>query len=220
MSAERMRIAKMLDAVAISPGHDFRDMQELARIAKKYQIHLVYGLSCFCPYLLEELKGTGTVVGGGIFSANTGFEDTEQKIFMAKYNQELGCREIDMYINIPYIRSGMEELALKELKRVREVTKCPLKVIIEAPALTDAQIRTACEIVIDSGADFIKTGTGFLGPTTLETVKKVMDTARGKIQVKAAGGIMGYETLSAMEKMGVTRFGMGYKKAEKMLGEL
>ena len=220
MNSESLRIAAMMDAVAIGPEHNFKDMQDLVRVAKEYNIHLIYGLSCFCGYMLKELKGTGTIVGGGIFSAHTGFEDTEQKLFMAKYNQEIGCGEIDMFINIPYIRSGMEDLALEELKKIRNITKCPLKVIIEAPVLSDEQIKTACEIVIESGADFIKTGTGFLGATTLEIVKKVMDVAKGKIQVKAAGGIMGYETVIAMEKMGVSRFGMGYKKAERMLHAL
>lgn len=70
------------------------------------------------------------------------------------------------------------------------------------------------------GADFIKTGTGFFGPTTLEIVRMVSDAAAGRIRIKAAGGIMGYETLKAMREMGVSRFGMGYKKVAAMLREL
>ena len=72
----------------------------------------------------------------------------------------------------------------------------------------------------NSGADYIKTGTGFLGATTLEIVKKVMDQARNKILVKAAGGIMGYETINAMKNMGVDRFGMGYEKAIRLMEEM
>ena len=220
MSKLALEIAHQMDAVAISPEHDFRDMEELVRAAKEFDLHLVYGLNCFYPYLLRELKGTHTIVGGGLVSASSGFESTEQKLFLAKLYQEMGCGEIDMYLNLPYLRSGMEDRALEELKRMREAVKCPLKVIIEAPLLTPAQIKSACEVVIASGADFIKTGTGFFGPTTLEIVRMVSDAAAGRIRSKAAGGIMGYETLKAMREMGVSRFGMGYKKVAAMLREL
>lgn len=220
MTDEAIRVAHMMDAVAIGPKHGFEDMKRLVQAAKRYDWHLVYGLNCYYDYLLYELKDTNTVVGGGICSASTGFESTEQKVFLAKRYQEIGCGEIDLYINIPFIRDQRDELALKELKKVREVTKCTMKVIIEAPTLTDDQIKRACEVVILAGADFVKTGTGFLGATTLETIKKVKEAVGNRIQMKAAGGIMGYETLIAMNHMGVTRFGMGYEKAVRMMQAL
>ena len=213
-------LSRNLDAVAIGPNHGFADMKKLVQAAIKYEWKLIYGLNCYYDYLLSELKGTNTIIGGGLCSASTGFESTEQKIFLAELYQSMGCGEIDLYINIPYIRDGKEELALKELKQIRDVTKCTMKVIIEAPILNDEQIKRACQIVIDSGADYIKTGTGFLGATTLEIVKKVMDQARNKILVKAAGGIMGYETINAMKNMGVDRFGMGYEKAIRLMEEM
>lgn len=213
-------IAHRMDAVAISPEHNFRDMQELVTVAKKYDLHLVYGLNCFYPYLLENLKGSNTIVGGGIASASTGYESSEQKYFLAELYQSMGCGEMDLYINIPFIRSGMEDRALQELQKLRNIIKCTMKVIIEAPALSDDQIRTAGDVVVRSGADFIKTGTGFLGPTTLEIVQKVKEAVGNKIQIKAAGGITGYPMVKAMLDMGVTRIGMGYKKVIKMMEEL
>lgn len=220
MTEEALRIAHQMDAVAIGPKHGFADMERLAQTAKKFEWHLVFGLNCYYDYLIRELKDSKTIVGGGLCSASTGFESTQQKVFLSKLYQEMGCGEVDLYLNLPFLRDGKEELALAELKKVREVTKCTMKVIIEAPALTDAQVKTACELVVTSGADFVKTGTGFLGPTTLEIVKKVKDAVGDRIQIKAAGGIMGYETLCAMRKMGVTRFGMGYEKAIKLMEEL
>lgn len=220
MTEEALCIAHAMDAVAISPKHGFEDMKKLAEAAKRFEWHLVYGLNCYYDYLLSQLKGSKTIVGGGIASASTGFESTEQKLYLSKLYQDMGCGEVDLYINIPYIRDGMEDRALEELKRVREVTKCTMKVIIEAPALTDAQIKSACEVVIASGADFVKTATGFLGPTTLEIVKKVKSAVGDRIQIKAAGGIAGYETLCAMRNMGVSRFGMGFEKVIKMMEEL
>lgn len=74
MSKLALEIAHQMDAVAISPEHDFRDMEELVRAAKEFDLHLVYGLNCFYPYLLRELKGTHTIVGGGLVSASSGFE--------------------------------------------------------------------------------------------------------------------------------------------------
>ena len=220
MTAEALKIAHAMDAVAIGPKHGKEDMKKLVQAAKDYEIHLIYGLNCYYDYLLQELKDSKTIVGGGLCSPSTGFESTEQKVFLSQLYQDMGCGEVDLYINIPYIRDGMEELALEELKKVRDVTKCTMKVIIEAPALTDAQIKSACEVVVASGADFVKTATGFLGPTTLEIVKKVKDAVGDRIAIKAAGGIMGYETLQAMLDMGVTRFGMGYEKVTKLMREL
>ncbi len=220
MKRTAAEIAHILDAVAIGKEHNFKDMELLVAAAKKYDFHLIYGLNCFYPYLLKELKGSATIVGGGIASVSTGFEPTEQKVFAAKAYIDMGCGEVDMVMNLTYLRSGMEDYALEELKRIREVVPTTLKVIIEAPLLSDEQVKTACEIVVHSGADFVKTGTGFFGPTTLETVRQVRDAVNGRIQVKAAGGIMGYETVNAMLEMGVTRIGMGYKKAAAMLDEL
>ena len=220
MPNDQKWVAHSLDAVAIGPKHNFSDMQKLVAAAKEYDWHLIYGLNCFYDYLLEELKGTNTIVGGGLCSASTGFESTEQKLFLAELYQKMGCGEVDLYINIPYIRSGMAERALDELKMLRDRINCTMKVIIEAPSLTDDQLKTACEVVVDSGADFLKTGTGFLGASTLETVKKVKDVVGDRIRLKAAGGIMGFETLRAMHDMGVERFGMGYEKAIRMMEEL
>lgn len=217
MNSLALEIAHIIDAVAISPQHTFHDMEELVAASKKYDIHLVYGLNCFYPYLLKELKGSHTIVGGGIASSSAGYESTEVKLFMAKMYQDMGCGEVDLYINIPYIRSGMPERALDELKKMRDAIECTMKVIVEAPILSSAELKTACEVVVASGADYIKTGTGFLGASTLDTVREVKDYVGDKIKIKAAGGIMGIETVQAMRAMGVSRIGMGYKKVISML---
>lgn len=214
------QLADKIDAVAIGTTHNFADMQALADAAKRFDLHLVYGLNCFYPYLLQQLKGCHTIVGGGIGSSGTGAEGTEVKLYQAKLYQEMGCGEVDLYINIPYIRSGMAEEALKELRILRDAIRCPMKVIVEAPVLNSEQLKSACEVVVASGADFIKTGTGFLGASTLETVRCVKQLVGDRVQIKAAGGIQGIETVSAMLDMGVSRIGMGFLKVVDMLEQM
>ena len=88
------------------------------------------------------------------------------------------------------------------------------KVIIEINCLTDEEMLKACELVIASGADFVKTGTGWVpAPLDLERIRKIKDFTRGKIKLKVAGGIRTKEDFLAMVDMGVERFGIGTKSA-------
>ncbi len=82
--------------------------------------------------------------------------------------------------------------------------------LIEAMLLTDDQIRDACRIVMDSGADYVKSGTGFSAePTTLHHVRVMKDTVGDNIKIKVAGGVCDLSTLVTMHAMGVHRFGIG-----------
>ena len=103
-----------------------------------------------------------------------------------------------------------------ELKEVLSVIPSNIltKVIIEINCLTDEEMLKACELVIASGADFVKTGTGWVpAPLDLERIRKIKDFTRGKIKLKVAGGIRTKEDFLAMVDMGVERFGIGTKSA-------
>ena len=96
-----------------------------------------------------------------------------------------------------------------------------LKVIIEAMLLTDDEIRKACDLVMEGGADYVKTGTGFsVGkPTTLHHVKVIKDHVGDRIKIKVAGGVRDLDTLLKMYKLGACRFGIGHKAADVILGQ-
>lgn len=213
-------IADRMDIVAYGPTMTKKDTDLMIEACKKYDIFACFGMFSFIPYIVEQLKDTRTIIVGTAGGMAGGSDDIECQVYMAKRMQELGCKEIEAVINLPYIKSGMYDEALYNLKRVREVVDGVFKVLIEAPVLTPEEMKICCELVCESGADYIKTGIGQLGPATLEMVTDMVKYCNGRVKVKAAGGIPGEVTCKAMLDIGVERFGMGYGKAIKMFERL
>ena len=84
--------------------------------------------------------------------------------------------------------------------------------------LTDEEVKKACEIVIESGADFLKTGTGWVSSNLdLERVKMIKQITEGKVKLKVAGGIRTREQFDQMVDMGVERFGINTRSAIKLI---
>ena len=87
------------------------------------------------------------------------------------------------------------------------IAPVPLKVILEIAYLTDNEIKQACQIVVASGAAFVKTGTGWTpGGATVERIRLIAGLVKGAVGLKASGGIRSLETVATMVALGVTRF--------------
>lgn len=217
------QFARMCDAVAISGNQTFDSQRELAEYAKKYDFYLIFGQASAYPYLIDSLKGSNTLVGGGVgWGTGNGTDQTEQKVFAAKRFLELGCADIDMWMNISYLRCGMDDKVYDDVKAVRDVVPADhtFKVIIEAPILAPDEILRACDILKAAKADYVKSGAGVLGTCTVEHAKLMIRGADGKLKVKCAGGIRDVATVEEMVNLGVNRIGMGYKSAAKIYEEL
>lgn len=212
--------AHMVDGACISATMSFSSQRDLAEAAKKYGFAQVYGFASYYDYLLQELAGTSTGVGGGVGSSlGAGTERTEVKVFETKTYMNLGCDEIDMWMNIAALKNGEFDYVLKDIRAVRaEVPEGHnLKVIIEPATLTAEQIETAVKLVAEGGADFVKAGTGFVGPCTLEHARLMLRAADGKVKVKVSGGIRELSVVKEMYDMGVDRFGMGVASSENII---
>lgn len=125
---------------------------------------------------------------------------------------EDGANEIDLVAPIGKLCAGQFVSAEDDLNsfRSRLPSTVALKVIIEAAVLSDAQIVEATKIVIDSGAEFVKTGTGFVGPATVEQVRLIASVVQGKIGIKAAGGIRTREAAISLIEAGANRIGSSH----------
>ncbi len=208
----------MLDSVAINPRDTLAEVDYLAECAKKYHFHIVYVNQSFTEYMIDKLRGVDVLVGGTVGNTTgVGEEPVEFKVAAARHWIDVGCGEIDMFMNVPFLRSGMYDEVKKELKAVRDVTPKLLKVIIQTPLLSDEQIRIASELVVETGCDFVKTGSGFYGPTTVEAVQVIKDTIGNRAQIKAAGGINGLAMIEQLKSIGVTRFGMSNSKVGALI---
>ena len=138
-----------------------------------------------------------------------GYSTPEVKVFETEDAVRNGADEIDMVINLGLAKAGDWEGVLREIRAVKE--SCGgriLKVIVEACQLTQEEKIAACRIVSMSGADFIKTSTGFsTGGATVEDVKLFRERISPDVRIKAAGGIRTFEQARAMIEAGADRIG-------------
>src|SRR5690606_34283715 len=134
---------------------------------------------------------------------------TKGKVFEANNAINNGADEIDMVINIGWLKSKRPLLIIQDIVEVKKIIGNKiLKVIIETCYLTEREKKTACELSVKAGADYIKTSTGFgTGGATLEDVILINKAVHGKAEVKASGGIKDFETAMKYIKLGVSRIG-------------
>ena len=115
-----------------------------------------------------------------------------------------GADEIDVVINVGRLRTGDADAVRAGVEGVVAGVPVPVKVIVEAPLLSEAELRTACELAVDTDADFVKTATGFSGGGATVSDVEVMAEY---LPVKASGGIGSFEEAVAMLEAGADRIG-------------
>jgi len=138
-----------------------------------------------------------------------GYNMPEVKVFETEDAIRCGADEIDMVINLGLAKNGDWEGVLSEIKAVKQSCKGRiLKVIVEACQLTEEEKIAVCRVVTMSGADYIKTSTGFsTGGATVEDVKLFKQHIGPDVRIKAAGGIRSFEQAQAMLDAGADRIG-------------
>jgi deoxyribose-phosphate aldolase len=175
--------------------------------ALKYNTASVCIPPCYVKTAANYLKGriaVCTVVG-----FPNGNSTKNSKCFETREAVSNGADEIDMVINIGFLRDGKLELVLDEIKAVRNECKGKvLKVIIETCLLTDWEKKEMCRIVSESGADYIKTSTGFSKDgATVEDIKLFSENIENGLKIKAAGGIKSIEDAERFISLGASRLG-------------
>ena len=138
-----------------------------------------------------------------------GYMTAETKVFETADAVKKGASEIDMVINIGMLKEGRLSALSDEIKSIKNACDGKLlKVIIETCLLTDDEKKTMCHIVADSGAEYIKTSTGFAGGgATFADAELMVKEVGGKIKVKAAGGIKSVDDAVRFLDIGVSRLG-------------
>ncbi len=166
--------------------------------------------SCDVKFAAESLEGAETVVAAvvGFPHGNTlgTLKAMEAQLAVAQ-----GAQEIDMVINVSALKDGDTEMVTDEIHAVVTASyPAPVKVILETALLTTAEIRKGVACATKAGAAFVKTSTGFAsGGASPETVRTIITAAKGKIKVKASGGIRTREAAEAYLAMGCARLGVG-----------
>lgn len=215
-------LAGMIDVSILKPDDDSEDVRRMVGFARKHRCIAVFSLPAFIPDVVEALQGDSEIQVGGPVGFPSGGELTSIKVFQTRELIAAGCTEIDMVVNVGFVKSGQFDRAAVDIRSVIDAAgEIPVKVIFECHYLEDDEIRRLCEISVRSGAEYIKTGTGW-APTgaTLENVALMKSEVGNSVKIKAAGGVRDLETVEKLYDLGAVRFGVGLDSAVTIFQQL
>lgn len=203
-----MEINRYIDHTLLKPTASEKDIINLCKEAIEYKFYSVCVNSCYVRLAKEFTKNSNVKVCS-VIGFPLGAMSTKAKVFEAKQAVEDGADEIDMVINIGFLKSQNYLAVLKDITDVKNaIGKIPLKVILEISELSKNEIIKACEICLDAKADFVKTSTGFSkSGATLTAVRIMKKTVRENAKIKASGGIRDYDTAIKYIESGAERLG-------------
>ena len=201
-------VAKYIDHTVLAPNATREKIEQICKEAQQWHFASVCVNSCWVS-LCAKLLAKSEVMVCTVVGFPLGAMSTESKAFEAKRAVTDGADEIDMVINIGWLKNHDDDLVLDDIAKVKQACgKKTLKVIIETCLLTDEQKARACRLAKTAGADFVKTSTGFSTGGAKESDIRIMRKAVGPdLGVKASGGIHTYEEAKSLIEAGATRIG-------------
>lgn len=205
-----MNIEKILshcDHTLLAVDATWDDIKQICDDGMKYKTASVCIPAAYVKQASEYVNGKLAICT--VIGFPNGYSTSAVKAFEAKNAVENGADEIDMVINVGYAKSGRFDEILNEIKEVKAAC-CGkiLKVIIETCLLSDEEKIKMCEIVTESGADYIKTSTGFSkGGATREDIALFSKHIGPDVKMKAAGGIRSFEDAEDYLNLGCDRLG-------------
>jgi deoxyribose-phosphate aldolase len=197
-----------IDHTLLKPTATKRDIIKLCEEAQEYGFFSVCVNSCYVAIAKSELRNTNVKVCS-VIGFPLGAMSTQAKVDEAKSALKDGADEIDMVINVGLLKSKDFDGVWKDIEAVKRIMPNNiLKVILETCYLEEVEIIKASELAIQSGADFIKTSTGFgTGGATIHDVKLMKSVANNEAKIKASGGIKDAKTALEYINLGVERLG-------------
>ncbi len=201
-------LAKFIDHTLLKPDASAADIEKLCREALQHRFHSVC-VNGSRVVQARALVEDSDVKVAAVVGFPLGAMDADAKRYETEIAIDMGAEEIDLVLNIGRLKEGDAKYVLRELRDVVEAAdERPVKVIIETCLLTREEKVLACQLVVDSGAKFIKTSTGFsTGGATIEDVRLLREHVGPKFGVKASGGIRDTAAALAMIEAGATRLG-------------
>nr|WP_218056429.1 deoxyribose-phosphate aldolase [Gilliamella apicola] len=203
-----MNYAKYIDHTLLAMNATKDQITKLCEEAKQYHFYSVCVNSGYVPLVASLLKGSDVKVCS-VVGFPLGAMLTSAKAFETEMAVKAGAQEIDMVINVGWLKSNDWDAVKQDIEAVFNACGAvPLKVILETCLLTKDEIVKVCEICKQIGVAFVKTSTGFsVSGATVEDVKLMRDTVGNEMGVKASGGIRDRQTAEKMVQAGASRLG-------------
>lgn len=204
---DQQKILAACDHTLLLQDATWDEIKVICDDAKKYKTASVCIPPCYVKRAAEYLNGEIAVCT--VIGFPNGNMTTATKIFETKDALSNGADEIDMVINIGMFKAKEYDYVLSEIKEIKEACGDHiLKVIIETCLLTEEEKIKMCEIVTESGADYIKTSTGFsTAGATFEDIELFKKYVGSNVKIKAAGGISSMEDAEHFMELGADRLG-------------
>ena len=197
---DRAEFAARIDHTILGPETAPGDVGAVLEAAAEHGMN-----ACIPPcYVAEAVEAASDVSVVTVCGFPHGQAASGTKKAEAEQAWSDGADEIDIVLNVGRLRSGETEAVRGELERVVAAVPVPVKVIVEAPLLSEDELRTACEMAADADADYVKTATGFSeGGATVADVEVMSEY----LPVKASGGVGSFEAAVEMLEAGADRIG-------------
>ena len=200
-------ILSICDHTLLLQGSTWDEIKAICDDAMQYETASVCIPPCYVKKAAEYMKGKIAVCT--VIGFPNGNMTTAAKVFETKDAIANGADEIDMVINIGMLKAKEYDYVLNEIKEIKNACEGKiLKVIIETCLLTDDEKIKMCEIVTESGADYIKTSTGFsTAGATFADVELFAKHIGKNVKIKAAGGIASIDDAKKFIELGASRLG-------------
>ena len=200
--------ARAVDHTLLDPAAATPQIDALCDQAAAHGLHAVCVYPWWVARAVARLDGRAAVCT--VVGFPHGLDPTAAKLVATRAAVSRGAAEIDVVMAYGALASGETDAVAADLAAVVEAAHgqgALVKVIVESARLSGDQLRSACRIVAQAGADFAKTSTGLAGPATVEAVELMRETLPATVRVKASGGIRTAQAAAAMLDAGAARLG-------------
>lgn len=204
----RWNLPAFIDHTVLRPEATKHDVLRLCEEAKTHGFTVIFVPPCYVDDAAAAIAGTNIQLGIPI-GFPLGGHTTNTKVAEAVDAASRGARVLDMVLNVSRLKSGDHDYVRTDIAEVVKATPgVEHKVILETCYLTQDEKRAACHLVVEAGAEYVKTSTGFgAAGATVADVRLLKETVAGRAKVKASGGIRDWKTTLAMLEAGADRIG-------------
>jgi len=199
-------IAPYIDHALIDPSATPEQVENCCQQAERFGFATVCVYPAYVRQSVSLLHGKKPKVST-VIAFPTGATTSTVKLYEALEAADNGAVELDVCVNLGLLKAGKMDEFHREIAEICEETGLTIKAIIESSMLSDAEKQLAAELCMEAGAAYIKTNTGFFGAATVEDVQLLKEITKGRVGIKAAGGIRTHEQALDLIVAGATRLG-------------
>jgi deoxyribose-phosphate aldolase len=204
--AAEVDLAPLIDHSLLTPMATPDQVEHWCAEADRYGFAAVCVSPIHVRQARECLQGSKSQVCT-VIGFPTGATTPAVKLYEAQEAAEHGATELDVVINLGWLKMGKIDLIHREIASICEETGQVVKAILEAQLLNPDELKQAADVCMDAGAAFLKTSTGWQGGATVEIIQQLQTISKGRVGIKASGGISTAEQASLLVQAGATRLG-------------